>query len=152
MDEPIHGIPKELCERIVEYAQSRWIPVGAGRVYANHDSCFLSDELYVECFKTIGAQIPNFGSYDGRTFMRATRYKTGDFINRHQDIKDPNRRLSVMVQLSDPATYEGGQLVFDNNRPVLDYQGAVNIFNPQEWHQVLEVTKGIRYSLIWWLL
>lgn len=145
-------ISKELCNRIVEFAHPQWVAAAGGRVYAQHDFCFLTGELYEECYDIIGSQIPDFDSYDARTFMRVTRYKTGDFVSRHQDIKDPNRKLSIVVQLSDPSTYEGGELVFDDSRPVLIGQGEFNIFNPLDWHEVRPVTKGIRYSLVWWLL
>ena len=61
-----------------------------------------------------------------------------------------NRKLSVSVQLSDPATYEGGQLQFDHDI-ASNKRGTLIIFPSFIRHQVTEVTKGCRYALVTWI-
>lgn len=67
------------------------------------------------------------------------------------------RKLSMVIQLSDPDNYEGGQLEmrpwFMEPPPAdkLKNQGAVVIFPSLVHHRVTPVTKGTRYSLVAWM-
>jgi PKHD-type hydroxylase len=62
------------------------------------------------------------------------------------------RKLTLIVQLSDPADYEGGQLeVFDTEpSPLPRERGAVVAFPTFVPHRVTPVTRGVRRSLILW--
>lgn len=64
------------------------------------------------------------------------------------------RKLSVSVQLTDPLTYSGGELLlyFDKNptRTKIE-QGSLIIFPSYTMHEVTPVTKGTRYSLVAWV-
>ena len=72
------------------------------------------------------------------------------------------RKISMIVSLSEPTDYEGGQLEFDpinedhdSGRNVLECQeikprGSVVVFPSFVWHRVKPVTKGTRYSLVIW--
>jgi PKHD-type hydroxylase len=64
------------------------------------------------------------------------------------------RKLSVVVQLSDPADYEGGELCIqtsNNPQPMQKEQGFLVAFPSYVLHGVQPVTKGTRYSLVAWL-
>jgi PKHD-type hydroxylase len=64
------------------------------------------------------------------------------------------RKLSITVQLSDPADYEGGnlQLIFGKEPDVMDKrQGMALAFPSYALHEVTPVTKGTRYSLVAWV-
>jgi PKHD-type hydroxylase len=64
------------------------------------------------------------------------------------------RKLSVVIQLSDPADYEGGELCIQNSntpQPVKKEQGFLVAFPSYVLHGVTPVTKGTRYSLVAWL-
>ena len=66
------------------------------------------------------------------------------------------RKLSVVVQLSCPSTYEGGELQFglgtDDKIEVADKnKGCVVLFPSYVRHRATEVTKGTRYSLVTWI-
>ena len=66
------------------------------------------------------------------------------------------RKLSVVVQLSDPCSYEGGELQFgtsvDEKIEVADKnKGCVVLFPSYMRHRATEVTKGTRYSLVVWI-
>lgn len=67
-----------------------------------------------------------------------------------------HRKLSCVVQLSDPTTYEGGDLefyeLFDKypSKEQLRDQGSCIFFPSFTNHAALPVTKGIRYSIAAW--
>lgn len=87
-----------------------------------------------------------FASYDG---------EKGDFINWHPD--EPmwdghyrGKKLSLVVQLSDPADYEGGVLEIRRRDPTPKGQGLAVLFPSFYEHRVTPVTRGARYSLVVW--
>ena len=64
------------------------------------------------------------------------------------------RKLSVVVQLSDPAEYEGGAFEFfglQSPGPTFAPRGSLLIFPSFLQHRVLPVTKGTRRSLVTWV-
>jgi PKHD-type hydroxylase len=78
---------------------------------------------------------------------------------RHQDTflapLPTHRKLSFTIQLSDPSTYEGGELNFLDvcslpNKENIRLQGTVCVFPSIVFHEVTPVTKGIRHSLAGW--
>jgi len=62
-----------------------------------------------------------------------------------------NRKLSISIQLSDPADYEGGQLEFAMGKVAEKEQGTMVIFPSYLQHRVTPVTKGTRRSLVTWI-
>jgi PKHD-type hydroxylase len=90
----------------------------------------------------------------------------GAFYSWHQDGLDGRvgrRKLSIVVQLSDPADYDGGQLQLfdvyeDADGPELASfdaaareRGAVIVFPSFEYHRVLPLRSGVRCSLVTWV-
>ncbi len=68
--------------------------------------------------------------------------------------KSSNRKLSIVVQLSDPEDYEGGDLKLHiaNNPTIIKKQKGMTVFFPSHTlHEVTPVTKGERYSLVAWV-
>tara|TARA_R100000742_G_C4275662_1_gene96288 strand:+ start:1319 stop:1909 length:591 start_codon:yes stop_codon:yes gene_type:complete len=64
------------------------------------------------------------------------------------------RKLSVVLQLSDPTKYEGGELLIHQGpRPnvIKKSLGNLVIFPSYTLHEVKPVTKGQRYSLVIWV-
>jgi PKHD-type hydroxylase len=69
-----------------------------------------------------------------------------------------DRKISVVIQLSDPSEYEGGDLEFDlvnefdyEYKESLKEKGSVITFPSFFHHRVTEVTKGERKSLVIWV-
>ena len=77
------------------------------------------------------------------------------------------RKLSMTCLLNDPTEYDGGEFEFDfrnydpNKRKPKEHEnvvteiktkGSIVIFPSFLWHRVKPVTKGIRYSLVVWML
>jgi PKHD-type hydroxylase len=75
----------------------------------------------------------------------------------HQDYSGnstPSRKLSLVLQLSDPAQYEGGNLqVMTGGEPknVRKQRGLIAAFPAYTLHQVTPVTQGTRQSLVTWI-
>jgi PKHD-type hydroxylase len=75
----------------------------------------------------------------------------------HQDYGgklSPSRKLSLVLQLSDPAQYEGGNLqVMTSGEPtnVRKQRGLIAAFPAYTLHQVTPVTQGTRQSLVAWI-
>lgn len=65
-----------------------------------------------------------------------------------------DRKISIVLQLSDPNSYEGGDFAFNEvqspNPEDLKAKGTVLCFPSCLQHRVSSVTKGTRYSLVSW--
>lgn len=76
-----------------------------------------------------------------------------NFINQSSELV---RKLSFSLQLSDFDEYEGGnfQILDDNNRSYFAprKKGTLIIFDSRAQHRVLRVKKGIRRSLVGWVV
>ena len=107
--------------------------------------------------------------------VQFARYRDGGHYGWHQDSSgiNPNgegRKLSLTFCLTDPRTYEGGNLEFyTGDRPMEDFelpngikipasqiyqdirdQGSVIVFDSRDYHRVTPVTRGTRYSVVCW--
>ena len=73
----------------------------------------------------------------------------------HQDFGDGiSRKLSLVLQLTDPSEYEGGNLqIMTSGEPqnVRKQRGIVAAFPSYTLHQVTPVTQGNRQSLVAWV-
>ncbi len=67
-------------------------------------------------------------------------------------IEDAPRKLTVIIQLSDPADYEGGRLqTFGIEVEDLPQaRGTVLLFPSLVYHQITPVTRGVRRALVAW--
>ena len=64
------------------------------------------------------------------------------------------RKLSFVLQLSDPKDYEGGELqihLSDTPEVMKKEQGTVIAFPSPTLHEVTPITEGRRYSLVGWI-
>ena len=112
--------------------------------------------------------------------MQYTRYDKGQFYGWHNDAGLPTqykpitvgnksdtivqdflntqcemvRKLSFVLQLSDPDDYEGGnlQLLDETGKSYFAprQRGTVILFDSRTQHRVLKVTKGTRKSIVGW--
>lgn len=75
-----------------------------------------------------------------------------DFINENSQLI---RKLSVVVQLSDPEDYDGGnlQIISENGYSYIAprTRGTVIVFDSRSQHRVLKVKRGVRKSLVAWV-
>ena len=81
----------------------------------------------------------------------------------HQDVfwltdKSSHRKVSLVIQLTDPREYEGGRLSFENvthypsdaDYAAMKTRGTAIAFPSFIYHKLEPVTKGTRYSLVAW--
>jgi len=74
----------------------------------------------------------------------------------HQDFgsEGPSRKLSLVLQLSNPNEYEGGELqLLTSSDPeaIKKQRGLIVVFPSWTLHQVTPVTKGTRQTLVTWI-
>ena len=100
--------------------------------------------------------------------LQLTRYEKGDHYSWHVDStlnpysnpKKPNfygkvRKISLIIPLSDPQTYKGGNFQFWFGKTTTikagRKQGSFLFFPSYLYHRVTPITEGIRYSLVAWI-
>ena len=86
-----------------------------------------------------------------------THYLTGGFYEWHMDNdvagkhQPPVRKISMTLLLSDPSTFEGGELeIMSKGKTAKLKQGQAMFFASWLQHRVKPVTKGERKSLVMW--
>ncbi len=76
-----------------------------------------------------------------------------DFVNENLELV---RKLSFVIQLSNPEDYEGGnlQLLSEDGKKYFAprQRGTIIIFDSRTQHRVLKVTEGRRKSLVGWIV
>ena len=186
------GIPSHTCEEIIRYGKS--LNPNESQT-GSSDFCLDDDEKSnhkkeIRNSKTSWINQPwiynllnpicNYANNNSWRFnvsssehVQFTEYKPGGHYNWHHDIViNPHsfteklyRKLSLIVQLSDPKEYEGGDFQFNMRGldgvekdtqiatpPDFKKQGSVLVFPSFLWHKVNSITKGTRYSLVMWTL
>lgn len=91
--------------------------------------------------------------------IQLTNYDQSDngMYSWHQDSSNNgkiSRKLSIVLQLTDPSQYEGGNLqIMVENQPVTirKQRGLLVAFPSFSIHQVTPVTQGSRQSLVAWI-
>lgn len=98
----------------------------------------------------------NFDLYGFIDDLQFTEYTAPDSnYNLHVDTiyGGVTRKLSVVVQLTDPAGYQGGDLelhVGTTPQLMTKQQGTLIVFPSYILHRVAPVTQGTRHSLVGW--
>ena len=148
------AIPHNVCENIIKVGKDKKLDVAlAGdntdpakqdlKLRNSNVSWIDEDWLYGLIFPFVHEANKNDWHYDFNS--------DGDTI----------RKLSVVIALSDPSEYEGGNFLLSNANVVkpskdltvseLKPKGSFVIFPSFLWHKVMPVTKGVRYSAVTWL-
>lgn len=89
--------------------------------------------------------------------IQLLEYNVGDHYDWHMDLgpgDGEKRKLSIIIQLSDPYEYEGGSVILKSGKEfvVPKEKGAVCIFPSYILHKVEPITKGTRRALVCWVL
>ena len=124
---------------------------------SNEDTAWIFRRI-TDLVTTVNSQFFNFDLL-GFEELQFTKYHSDykGFYSRHTDYGYENlvnRKLSFSVQLSDPDTYEGGDLVLHGGSGEMKVQkdhGTMIFFPSFTLHEVKPVTKGLRYSLVGWV-
>jgi hypothetical protein len=174
-------VPQDLCDAILaEYANSNeWLPAAVGQVTnsvdrnrRNCDSIGISHPVILEanpyqrkridtalhvCMqRAIATYSKNFFHCQTQqdTGYDLLRYGEGGLFIAHTDAyKDAPRAVSCSISLNED--YEGGEFAFFNQ--TIKYKiprGSVLMFpsNFMYPHEILPITKGVRYSIVTWFV
>ena len=117
-------------------------------------------EMYQDIEKPMLQANNNHFGFDGMRLTEPgqfTHYLTGGFYEWHMDNdvlgkhQPPVRKISMTLLLSDPSTFEGGELEFmDDKKAVKLKQGQAIFFASWLRHRIKPVTSGERTSLVMW--
>ena len=103
--------------------------------------------------------------YDAPQMIQFAKYEVGSHYNWHRDTNidisktgGATRKISITINLNDD--YEGGDLEIDSEdrywkatpRATRSSLGNICVFPSDTYHRVTKVTKGIRYSLVVWVM
>jgi PKHD-type hydroxylase len=128
-------------------------------LYKTPDSSWVYDILG-EAVSALNAQYFGFDLTGFGEAFQLTHYDGTDngMYGWHYDYGgdkiSPSRKLSLVVQLSDPSEYEGGELqIMYSSTPasVQKQRGLVAAFPAYMLHQVTPVTSGTRQTLVAWV-
>ena len=91
------------------------------------------------------------GAYKPQSYGNRTDGLAQDFVNENIELV---RKLSFVLQLSDPDDYEGGNLQLldesGNTYFAPRKRGTVILFDSRTQHRVLPVKSGLRKSIVGW--
>jgi PKHD-type hydroxylase len=163
-----------MCERLIAIAEStgfnRSLIYGDDHAPADAPEVRSSDHAGIdpgehrEYYAVIARLIQNYNAdhcrfaIGGLDALQVIRYRPGERFRLHTDIIGErgvlNRKISLILQLSDPRAYEGGELIFAESANVVvsRAQGGGCVFPAWIPHEVQPVKSGVRYSLVTWAL
>lgn len=177
------AFPDSVCEAALEaFADYELEPAGVqqarGGVAINRNQRAASS-LFIDPEHWVGALASHFALQANQVWgldvvglgtLTVIRYDAGDHFNWHIDTNayramsypglgdELDRKVSVSVNLSDPADYDGGDMEFVNGLgqtalgPDLRTRGSVVVFPSTVGHRVTPVTRGSRYALVGWMV
>lgn len=140
----------DLLDDEIRRSETGWLEL-------NSDTAFIYDTLAFVA-RQLNGQFFDFDLFGMVEHLQYTVYRdNGGHYDWHLDrgVTSPSpRKLSMVLQLSDPDEYEGGDLqVYTSAEPttVVKQKGLVAAFPSFVLHRVTPVTKGTRRSLVVWV-
>jgi PKHD-type hydroxylase len=138
-------------EVVSEYRKSEisWIP-------QTEEYAWLYDKI-TNMSQIANSQMWNYDIWGYDDDLQFTRYyDDGGHYDWHADLGAgiSNRKLSCVIQLSEPSDYEGGDLQLNPGGGVTTIpkkKGQVTFFSSFVLHRVTPVVSGTRMSLVTWL-
>lgn len=170
-------VPPDICDQIVQEGKSR--PSRVAGISLNttvvpeirkSDISWISygDEVFDDIWRFIErkfyeANANAFGlDINYLNSLQFTNYKSSDegHYDWHEDVfweknSPSSRKLSMVIQLSDPVEYTGGNLELKLSQPpdvnTLRKKGTLIVFPSFVLHRVTKVESGERNSLVAWM-
>ena len=135
----------------------KWISATDDANNSMHRHHWLYDRL-MDCIAEANEVMWNFDLHGLTDSIQYTEYDGTEegFYGWHVDIGPRElalRKVSLVVQLSDPSEYEGGELHLktgSNETTTPNMRGTVIVFPSYLLHRVTPVTSGLRKSLVLW--
>ena len=164
----------EECEKILALADGQWSDAEIAKTLATDDTATRNEDtrnnqnymlipgddnfwVFEKLLAIFTSANNKFYQFEINQFngVQISKYEVGEYYHDHLDIGPGvlgNRKISLTLQLSDPDSYEGGDLVLDFSDFTASRElGSVTIFPSFLKHGVRSVTKGTRYSLVAWV-
>lgn len=122
----------------------------------NHNTKWIFDKI-ADLSIEANREMWNFDIWDYQDDLQyTTYYGNGGHYDWHADLGAgiSNRKLSVVLQLSDSEDYEGGDLQMNTGGSILSVprqKGLICFFPSFLLHRVTPLTSGLRRSLVTWL-
>ena len=153
-----NSYPKQLAEvgggddsQVSDYRKSEisWIP-------EESNNQWLYDKI-AQYAVSANKEMWNFDIWGYHDALQFTNYYgDGGHYDWHADLGPgiSNRKLSVVLQLSEPGEYEGGELQMNVGSTILSVPkqlGLICFFPSFVLHRVTPLTSGVRKSLVTWL-
>jgi len=164
-------LTKEDCEKMIELGKKAHLEKAT--VFGDMDLTTIRDsyvswlypndelQVYYRRFTDVITELNRryfrFDLYGFVEGLQFTHYQApGGFYGKHLDkgLNGLIRKLSFVIQLSDPSEYEGGELLLHlGSEPtrIKRKRGYITVFPSFSLHEVSPVTKGERYSLVGWI-
>lgn len=165
------AIPADVCDQLVE--QYSRLPAQEATVFnersdvRNSKIRWVSDdeamqELILKFVNRANAEAFNVDIGSSVTEIQFTEYsyENQGKYDVHHDVdwlnpKNYDRKLSVVIQLSDRNAYTGGGFYFHEvespSSDLIKQQGSILVFPSYLTHAVSTVTEGVRHSLVSWV-
>jgi PKHD-type hydroxylase len=150
-------------DKTFEHRRSKilWIPSNHPKLSFVHETFWrIVTSMNNQCFQSHITYLPplQFTQYCENYQGEYKVHMDLDWLDSHSIASTQNhqRKISAIVQLSDPNTYEGGDFEFSHEvrqKPLkheIRKQGTMMAFPSFLHHGVTPVTKGKRYSLVGW--
>jgi PKHD-type hydroxylase len=148
-DAYVGGLGVDGVNTNVRRSQVSWLSNNAETKWIFEKLGFVASKLNANWF---GFDLTGFGEE-----LQLTHYDQSEngMYGWHQDYNaGVSRKLSLVLQLSDPSEYEGGNLQVItglNPQTVKKQRGLIAAFPSYVLHQVTPVTQGNRQSLVAWV-
>ncbi len=151
------------CRSIIElndgFKRSKVHNKGSKRITSTNRTNY---ESIIESKPIVDLLLPKLSKYDIISlpeYCNVARYNEGEWFAKHVDAGpanvDKKRFKTLIVQLSNPDDYEGGELVIwdQSNNEIVSNKAVGNmiLFESKLMHQANKVKSGIRYSLVFFL-
>jgi PKHD-type hydroxylase len=156
---------KEDCEKILNACiEELWLPatvIGKVELHSSRRQKLRGDiegfpfQNIRDVTKTANVEIYDFnllGIID-QDYPQVFKYSEKDFYNLHIELTPlaPSRKISFIINLSDPSTYEGGKIEFlnvDTSQANISEQGCCLTFPSYMPYRITPVTKGVNHVII----
>jgi hypothetical protein len=137
-------------KNLIRQGKIHWVDI-------NPDTSWIYERCSV-AIKDINADMFKYDLDYIETLQFTSYSNTDDRYGKHLDnlhVSGVQRKLSFSVQLSEPHSYEGCELLLHNNNvPTIASKdiGVITIFPSNCLHEVTSLQSGQRYSLVGWVV